>query len=81
MSRIETWYFDDNPSALYERFLVPAKFLPWAEDLVRIGNPQPGDKVLDVACGTGTVTRLPDRGGRKRDERAVRREHTSISHP
>ena len=58
MSRIEPWYFDDNPSALYERFLVPAKFLPWAEDLVRIGKPQPGDKVLDVACGTGTVTRL-----------------------
>jgi ubiquinone/menaquinone biosynthesis C-methylase UbiE len=58
MRRTEKWYFDQDPSELYERLLVPAKFLPWAEDLVRIGNPQPGNKVLDVACGTGTVTRL-----------------------
>ena len=58
MNRTEKWYFDQNPSELYERLLVPTKFLPWAEDLVRLGNPQPGNKVLDVACGTGTVTRL-----------------------
>lgn len=58
MSQDEPWYFDDDPSELYERFLVPAKFLPWAKDLVELGNPQLDDKVLDVACGTGTVTRL-----------------------
>lgn len=58
MDRDEPWYFDQNPSELYERLLVPSKFLPWAKDLVELGNPQPGDKVLDVACGTGTVTRL-----------------------
>ena len=58
MSRMEEWYFDQDPSELYERLLVPGKFLPWAEELVRIGNPQPGNKILDVACGTGTVTRL-----------------------
>jgi ubiquinone/menaquinone biosynthesis C-methylase UbiE len=64
MGGIEPWYFDENPSELYERLLVPAKFLPWAEELVRIGEPQMGDKVLDVACGTGTVTRLiPPRVG------------------
>jgi len=58
MSRAEPWYFDENPSELYERLLVPSKFLPWAKYLAELGNPQPGDKVLDVACGTGTVTRL-----------------------
>jgi len=58
MSRTEPWYFDENPSELYERLLVPAKFLPWAKYLAELANPQPGDKVLDVACGTGTVTRL-----------------------
>ena len=58
MNRNEPWYFDDNPSELYERLLVPSKFLPWAQDLVNLGNPQPSDNVLDVACGTGTVTRL-----------------------
>jgi SAM-dependent methyltransferase len=64
VSQEEPWYFDNDPSELYERFLVPSKFLPWAKDLVELGNPQPGDKVLDVACGTGTVTRLiPPRVG------------------
>jgi len=58
MNQDEPWYFGDDPSELYERLLVPSKFLPWAKDLVLLGNPQPGDKVLDVACGTGTVTRL-----------------------
>jgi len=38
MNRDEPWYFDDNPSELYERLLVPSKFLPWAADLVRLGK-------------------------------------------
>jgi len=58
MSQREPWYFGDDPSELYERLLVPSKFLPWAAYLVELGKPQEGDKVLDVACGTGTVTRL-----------------------
>ena len=58
MNLKEPWYFDENQSELYERLLVPSKFLPWAEDLVRLGNPLQGNKVLDVACGAGTVTRL-----------------------
>ena len=57
-SSVEPWYFDQNPAELYERYLVPAKFGPWVEELVKFGNPQPGQRVLDVACGTGTVTRL-----------------------
>jgi SAM-dependent methyltransferase len=42
----------------YQRHLVPAIFAPWAEDLVGLGAPQPGEHVLDVACGPGVVTRL-----------------------
>ena len=38
MSQGEPWYFGDDPSELYERFLVPAKFLPWAEELVGLSN-------------------------------------------
>ena len=58
MSQGEQWHFDVNPDELYERYLVPAKFGPWAADLVALGAPQPGERVLDVACGTGVVTRL-----------------------
>lgn len=45
----------------YSRFLVPAMFEPWGEDLVGLAAPQPGERVLDVACGTGVVTRLAAR--------------------
>ena len=55
MSQPEQWHFEDNPDELYERYLVPAKFGPWAADLVALGNPQPGESVLDVACGGGDV--------------------------
>jgi ubiquinone/menaquinone biosynthesis C-methylase UbiE len=33
-------------------------FGPWAEDLVALAAPQPGESVLDVACGSGVVARL-----------------------
>jgi ubiquinone/menaquinone biosynthesis C-methylase UbiE len=43
---------------MYERALVAPLFRPWAEDLLdrlRVGA---GDRVLDVACGTGIVARI-----------------------
>jgi protein-L-isoaspartate O-methyltransferase len=58
MQRHEPWQLGDNPDALYERYLVPAMFGPWAADLVTLAAPQPGERVLDVACGTGVVARL-----------------------
>src|SRR5215475_2192054 len=42
----------------YDEFLVPRIFEPWAAlllDEVRLG---PGDRVLDIATGPGTVARL-----------------------
>jgi ubiquinone/menaquinone biosynthesis C-methylase UbiE len=42
----------------YERFFVPVIGRPVAEDLIRKAAIQPGEKVLDVACGTGIVARL-----------------------
>jgi len=38
--------------------MVPAIFVPWARKLLDSTRVQKGDRVLDVACATGTVARL-----------------------
>lgn len=42
----------------YERYFVPAIGAPLAAPLVDLASLQPGDRVLDVACGTGVVARF-----------------------
>jgi SAM-dependent methyltransferase len=42
----------------YERWFVPAIGGPLARDLVADARLHPGERVLDVACGTGIVARL-----------------------
>ena len=44
--------------APYERVMVPAVFGPWAKILLDTVALPAGTRVLDVACGTGIVTRL-----------------------
>ncbi len=41
----------------YDQYLGPAWFGPIAEDLARRLPADPGGDVLEVACGTGLVTR------------------------
>lgn len=51
------WQVAGNAPENYEGYLVPSIFGPWAIDLVSLAAPQAGDRVLDVACGTGVVAR------------------------
>lgn len=46
-----------NPAESYESYMVPTLFAPWASHLVQSANPQHGERVLDLACGTGIVAR------------------------
>ena len=46
-----------NPAETYERSIVPYLFRPWAQVLIDRASVQPGERVLDVACGTGIVAR------------------------
>lgn len=46
-----------NPAESFDSYIVPALFAPWASRLVQSANPQHGNHVLDLACGTGIVAR------------------------
>jgi SAM-dependent methyltransferase len=55
------WQLDEAGATAYEETLVPALLRPWAEDLVAAAGPRPGQRVVDVACGTGIVARTAAR--------------------
>lgn len=46
-----------DPARTYEAYQVPALLGPFANELVARAAPQPGERVLDLACGTGIVGR------------------------
>lgn len=55
--RWEGWQLEESGAEAYERYLVPHLFAPGAEYLNQLAAPEPGERVLDVACGTGIVAR------------------------
>jgi ubiquinone/menaquinone biosynthesis C-methylase UbiE len=57
MTTTETWQVAATAAETYDAQLVPALFAVWAPRLVNAAGVQVGDRVLDVACGTGVVAR------------------------
>jgi ubiquinone/menaquinone biosynthesis C-methylase UbiE len=58
MPQPEQWQLRGNAAELYERYVVPYLLGPWAPELVELAALRPGERVLDLACGTGVVARL-----------------------
>jgi ubiquinone/menaquinone biosynthesis C-methylase UbiE len=52
----EGWQVEGDSADAYERYLAAA-FRPWAARLVDLAEVHAGDRVLDLACGTGVVAR------------------------
>jgi ubiquinone/menaquinone biosynthesis C-methylase UbiE len=58
MSEGSGFQVSSTAAELYERYAVPYVLGPWAPELVELAELKQGERVLDVACGTGVVTRL-----------------------
>lgn len=50
--------YSANAAENYDRYFVPTIGLPLAEQLVERAALQPGERVVDLACGTGVVAKL-----------------------
>jgi ubiquinone/menaquinone biosynthesis C-methylase UbiE len=56
--QLEQWQqLEESTAEAHERYLVPLLFAPGAEVLIELAALGPGERVLDVACGTGSVAR------------------------
>ena len=53
----ETFQITREQAAAYEELFVPALFAQWAPMMVDLAELREGDRVLDVACGTGVAAR------------------------
>src|SRR5262245_50428962 len=58
MAQTETFQVSAAAAEAYESTFVPALFAEWAPHLCDLAAVGPGQRVLDVACGTGIVARV-----------------------
>jgi ubiquinone/menaquinone biosynthesis C-methylase UbiE len=57
MENTSSWPLHSTASETYERYIVPAWMGAWTKALIEKASIKLGDRVLDVACGTGIVAR------------------------
>ena len=54
----EQWQLEGNAAEIYERTAARYILGPWASGLVDLVGVKEGERVLDLACGTGAVARV-----------------------
>ena len=57
MAETERWQVSTDAAEVYESCFVPAIFGAWAGPVAEAADIRTGDRVLDVACGTGVLAR------------------------
>jgi SAM-dependent methyltransferase len=57
MAEHETGQLDTGAAEIYDEFFVPALFGRFSDEIARLAGVGPEDDVIDVACGTGALTR------------------------
>jgi SAM-dependent methyltransferase len=58
LSESNDWNVPGSGAEIYDRVFVPAMTGEWSASAVALASPLAGERVLDVACGTGILTRL-----------------------
>src|SRR5262245_48328518 len=56
MSGSDDWGVPGSGVEIYQSVFVPAMMDQWAAKVIALAAPQAGERVLDVACGTGVQT-------------------------
>jgi len=57
MNHSQTGQVTQSAAEIYEGFFIPALFREWPDRIIAAANIQAGQRVLDVACGTGILAR------------------------
>lgn len=58
MDKIDRGQVNQSAAEIYDAFFVPALFQAWTDRVIDAAQLQAGQRVLDVACGTGVLSRV-----------------------